>query len=261
MRARAGAAAQVFVEDLDRLRLEADDEHHLVQVLRLREGEPVVATDGRGQWRLCRMGARAAGPAQPGAQLVADGPLETEPAPVPALTVAFAPVKGDRPEWVIQKLTEIGVDRIVPLMTERSVVRWAGTREEKVISRLRRVAREAAAQSRRVWLPVVTESRTLRDLAGELATEGHELAVAQLGAPPPDDRCTAVAVGPEGGWSPAELGAATGAVGLGTQVLRSETAAVVASALLAGLRAGTVATTVEARETKERSRWPTASAG
>ena len=81
--------------------------------------------------------------------------MQFEEASEPGLTVAFAPTKGERPEWVVQKLTELGVDRIVPLISERSVVRWAGERGAGAVERLRRVAREAAAQSRRVWLPDV----------------------------------------------------------------------------------------------------------
>ena len=69
----------------------------------------------------------------------------------------FAPVKGDRPEWTVQKLTELGVDRIVPLRAARSVVRWDGERGAAAVERLRRVAREAAMQSRRCRLPEVTE--------------------------------------------------------------------------------------------------------
>ena len=76
--------------------------------------------------------------------------------------MAFAPVKGERPEWVVQKLTELGIDRIVPLFSERSVVRWSGARGQATVERLRRVAREAAAQCRRVWLPEVSDSVRLR---------------------------------------------------------------------------------------------------
>ena len=83
----------------------------------------------------------------------------------PALTVAFAPIKGERPEWVVQKLTELGIDRIVPLRSERSVVRWTAQRGQAAVERLRRVAREAAAQCRRVWLPEVAETVAFADLA------------------------------------------------------------------------------------------------
>lgn len=238
---RAAAAAQVLVTDPDAPLLADADRHHLARVLRLRPGEAVVATDGRGRWRRCRYGE---------GELVPDGPLEEEPAPYPALTVAFAPVKGDRPEWAVQKLTELGVDRIVPLVTERSVVRWTGDRRAHAVERLRKVAAEAAAQSRRVWLPEVTDIQTLAELAELTALAGPgepagraavpALALAQPGGPPLSATTTAVAVGPEGGWTPAEMGGGLPTVGLGPNVLRAETAAVALAVLLTARRAGTV---------------------
>jgi 16S rRNA (uracil1498-N3)-methyltransferase len=237
--ARAAAAAQVFVEDPSRPELTDDDQHHLVRVLRLRVGEVVVASDGRGRWRPCRLGDPAGG-SQLGRWpwLEADGPVLAEDAPTPQLTVAFAPVKGDRPEWVVQKLTELGIDRIVPLLTARSVVRWDGDRGDRAVARLRRVAREAAAQCRRVWLPAVTEVRTVADLAR--STRDGTAALTRLGGDPPVPGTTVLAVGPEGGWAPEELDLGLPEVGLGPFVLRSETAAVAAGSILAALRAGTV---------------------
>jgi 16S rRNA (uracil1498-N3)-methyltransferase len=150
----------VFVEDPAVPVLTEGDVHHLLDVLRLRPGESVAAGDGRGSWVPCRLagvpGGRGSGQVDPGSVLVADGPLTTTARLEPALTVAFAPTKGDRPEWVTQKLTELGVDRIVPLRARRSVVRWDGERGRRAVERLRRVAREASAQSRRTWLPEVT---------------------------------------------------------------------------------------------------------
>ena len=233
--ARATAAAQVFVADPSRPELADDDLHHLVRVLRLRAGEVVVASDGHGRWCLCRFHD----PAQhPSWSLEREGPVVTEEAPSPPLTVAFAPVKGDRPEWVVQKLTELGIDRIVPLLTARSVVRWDGERADRAVARLRRVAREAAAQCRRVWLPAVTEVRTVTDLAP--STRDGTTALTRLGGDPPVPGTTVLAVGPEGGWAPEELDLGLPEVGLGPFVLRSETAAVAAGSILAALRAGTV---------------------
>jgi 16S rRNA (uracil1498-N3)-methyltransferase len=230
---RAAAAAQVLVDDPADPAVGADDRHHLARVLRLRAGEPVVATDGRGHWSLCRYRGDEVG-RELGAILEPDGPVTFEPAPFPGLTVAFAPAKGDRPEWVVQKLTELGIDRIVPLAAARSVVRWDGDRAVRAIDRLRRVAREAVGQCRRVWLPEVTDVRTVAGVVGDGAV------LAQLAGDPPPAAVTAVAVGPEGGWSPDELAIADGTVGLGSYVLRAETAALVAGAILAGRRASTV---------------------
>ncbi len=229
---RAAAAAQVLVADVDAPALDEAAGHHLGRVLRLRPGEPVVATDGRGRWRLCRYVPDGLEPT---------GAVEHEPPPQPAVTVAFAPVKGDRPEWVVQKLTELGVDRIVPLVTERSVVRWDGGRRSRALERLRRVAAEAVSQSRRVWVPEVTGVHTLDDLDNlDHLAAAPGVALAHPGGGPLDPATTVVAVGPEGGWGPGELAGGRRTVGLGPTVLRAETAAIAVGVLLTSRRAGTV---------------------
>jgi 16S rRNA (uracil1498-N3)-methyltransferase len=220
------AAAHVVVADLGDPELSERDRHHLVRVVRLRDGDVVTVTDGGGRWRPCRLRAGT---------LDVDGDVVAEPAPSPAITVAFAPVKGDRPEWVVQKLTEIGVDRIVPLRCERAVVRWPADRVPRQVDRLRRVAHEAVLQCRRVWAPEIAEPV---DFAAALGWPGA--AIAEPGGAPASLESPLLLVGPEGGWSPAELAAAdvVGAprIGLGPHVLRAETAAIVGAALLVALR-------------------------
>jgi 16S rRNA (uracil1498-N3)-methyltransferase len=224
---RAAAAAQVFVADPARPVLASGDLRHLEKVLRLRSGEEVVASDGRGAWCLCRFRGAAA---DESLALEPDGDVQREAPEACPVTVAFAPAKGDRPEWVVQKLTELGVDRIVVLAADRSVVRWEGERAEKSVSRLGRVAVEAAAQSRRVWLPEILGPQSLREVSG--AFPG--VALAERGGAAPG-ALTGLAVGPEGGWSPAERSLGLETVGLGEYVLRAETAAVAAAvALCAG---------------------------
>ena len=236
---RAAAAAQVFVDDPAHPVLAEDDAHHLSRVLRLRPGEEVVVADGRGRW------ARATWQGHGDLAPLDAGAVWTEAPAEPALTVAFAPVKGERPEWVVQKLTELGIDRIVPLCTERSVVRWSGARGRATVERLRRVAREAAAQCRRVWLPEMTDTVAFAELAS-LGAPG-EVVLAQLSGDRPTPAQRVVAVGPEGGWSTAELDAGLPTVGFGLSVLRAETAAVTAGALLVSLRTGTVAAVEDQR--------------
>lgn len=223
---RRGAAAQVLVEDPSDPVLSGAAAHHLERVLRLRAGERVVAADGRGGWAMCRFAG--------GRRLEPDGPAHQEPAPAPLLTVGFAPVKGERAEWVVQKLTEVGVDRIVVVAAARSVVRWSAERERAALERLRRVAAEAVAQCRRVWLPAVD------GVVPPAALAGPGVALAEPGAGPLTAACTGVVVGPEGGWDEAELGQGWPTVGLGEHVLRAETAALVAGVLLAAQRASTV---------------------
>lgn len=219
-----GSAAHVFVaadafDAPGHLRLEAADAHHLSRVLRLRPGEPVTVSDGAGRWRPCQW--------RTDATLVTTGDIRVEERPLPSITVGFAPVKGDRPEWTVQKLTELGVDRIVPLRTERSVVRWEGERALIQVERLRRVAREASMQARRCHVPIVEEVMAPADVSGA--------ALAHFGGVPISLCHTTVLVGPEGGWTQAETHASP-TVSLGPLVLRAETAALAAAALLASQR-------------------------
>ena len=225
----------VFVDDPGNPVLSQADAHHLTAVLRLRDGEMVVAGDGAGRWARCRMvtGRTDTGRTDTGPALDPVGPVELTTLAEPAVTVAFAPAKGDRPEWVVQKLTELGVDRIVPILTARSVVRWEGERATKSVERLRRVAREAATQSRRAWLPEVATVSTLGSLA---SLTGRPTTLACPGGGPPHLGRPVVAIGPEGGWDRAELEAGFDTVGLGSTILRAETAAVAAGTLLCALR-------------------------
>lgn len=218
------SAAHVVVASLDDPVLDADDAHHLTRVLRLRDGEVVTATDGAGKWRACRF--------VHGGRLVPDGAVVACVRPVPALTVGFAPVKGERTEWTVQKLTELGVDHIVVLRAARSVVRWEDGRAASALARLRRVALEAVMQSRRVWAPSVGGIAVPGDVAGA--------ALAEPGGGPPSLATPSVLIGPEGGWAPEELAAAAATVSFGDQVLRSETAAVAAAAILGALRSRSV---------------------
>jgi 16S rRNA (uracil1498-N3)-methyltransferase len=237
---RAAAVAQVFVDDPARPLLAEEDAHHLGRVLRLRPGEEVIAADGRGHWaRTAWRGEAALEPLRDADGTGGDGAVQFEARAEPALTVAFAPVKGERPEWVVQKLTELGIDRIVPLLSERSVVRWSGARGKATVDRLRRVARDAAAQCRRVWLPEVGDTVHFDQLHTLGAPD--EVVLAQLSGDRPTIARHVVAVGPEGGWSSGELASGLPTVGFGLSVLRAETAAVTAGALLASLRTGTVA--------------------
>jgi 16S rRNA (uracil1498-N3)-methyltransferase len=231
------AAAQVFVASLDTLELAPEDAHHLGSVLRLRPGEHVVAADGAGGWRLCTVAVAPPprGRGRPAVELKASGEITRAERPAPALTVAFALVKGDRPDWAVQKLTELGVDRIVPLLAGRGVVRPSGEAASARSARLRRVAREAAMQCRRLFLPEVAELTPLAEL---LATPAGGVAVADAGGVSPSLEWPTVVVGPEGGFEDGEIPPELPRVRLGPHVLRTETAAVTAGALLAALRDG-----------------------
>jgi 16S rRNA (uracil1498-N3)-methyltransferase len=226
------ASAHFFVPDLVAPTLDEADAHHARTVLRLAAHEPVTVSDGRGAWRPCRL-------ARDGA-LEPTGEIVHEPAPRWPLMVAFAPVKGERPEWTVQKLTELGVDVIAPISGARhAVVRWEGERGGRQAGRLRRVAREAAMQSRRTRLPEVRDPAPL-DAIASLAAASREgaagvLAVADPAGVPLDASHRAVAIGPEGGFTDDEIGDAP-RVALGDTILRAETAALAAATLMAHAR-------------------------
>ena len=177
--------------------------------------------DGLGQWR----------PARFGSDLRIDGEVVEVPAPSRTVTVGFALIKGGRPELVVQKLTELGVDHILPLAAERSVVRWDEAKVASQYERMVRVAREAGMQSRRVRLPEVAPVAPVVSL--------FDAAMAEPGGEVLDTDVDVLLVGPEGGWTPEELRERR-RISLGPTILRAETAAIVAGALLVALRDGRV---------------------
>jgi 16S rRNA (uracil1498-N3)-methyltransferase len=156
-----------------------------------------------------------------------------DPRPAPSITIAFALVKGERPELIVQKLTELGVDTIVAFDAQHSVVRWDDDRAARHHARLVAVAREAAMQSRRTWLPLVEPVTSFAAIAGR---DGAAMAE-RAGAAPSLDR-PVLLIGPEGGWSDAERACGLPTVRLADTVLRAETAAIAGAAALCGLRAG-----------------------
>ena len=230
------AAAHTFVPRLaDELDITGDDGHHLARALRLRPGETVTAADGRGGWRAYAVAEAG----RTGVRMTAAAPAVDEPALWPRLVVAFSLTKGAKPDLVVQKLTELGADALLPVRARRSVARWSGPRADTATARLRRIAREAAAQCRRSRLPEVAAPADLDSLIGRLGlvvADRHGVTAAELPEPPGEE--WVLVVGPEGGFEEAER-AALGTVptlGVGPFVLRAETAAIAAAAAVAGRR-------------------------
>ncbi|WP_244929152.1 16S rRNA (uracil(1498)-N(3))-methyltransferase [Nocardioides sp. W7] len=217
--------------------VDGDEAHHAVAVRRLRVGEAVVLTDGRGTSVVAEVGAT-------GKRVfsVTVTSVETAPAPAPAITVVQALPKGDRGELAVEVLTEVGVARVVPWAASRSVAVWKGERAEKSLARWRSTAREAAKQARRSWFPEVDPLASTADVvalvaSASLAVVLHEAATVPLTSlAVPADGSVLVVVGPEGGLADDEVAAlvAAGAtsVRLGAEVLRTSTAGVVAVAAL-----------------------------
>jgi 16S rRNA (uracil1498-N3)-methyltransferase len=220
----------VFVDDLDDPLLDLDDQRHLMRSLRLRPGERVLVSNGRGQWRRCvyrgeRSGSR---------ELCIDSQIFVEQRKQPEVDIGFALLKGGRTEWAVQKLVEVGVDRIIPFTSNRSVAKGDGP-DKGIVSRLRRVAIQAAMQSRHAWLPIVEEVAPFPEVVGGHIAGGR-LALAHPEGRPLNLDYPTVLIGPEGGFDETEMSLCPQKVKLADHILRSETAAVVAGAILCAMR-------------------------
>lgn len=218
------AGPHVFVDSIDSPVLDDLDREHLERSLRMRSGDPLSFSDGNGSWSTGAL--QANGVVEPSGVVHF---VEESPRP---LTVAFSLVKGNKPEIVVQKLTEIGVDRIVALAAERSVVRWDDSKADRARARWGRIVREAAMQSHRVRMPEVLG--VIR--AEEYLRTTPTVAMAHFDGEQIDASHRSIAVGPEGGWSDSELGLDLPRVTLGDTVLRAETAAISAAVLLSAAR-------------------------
>ena len=235
----------VFLADREALAsdvvvLSGAEGRHAATVRRLRPGERADVTDGAGLVAECVI----TGPADGGLALTVLARRDV-PFPDPAITVVQAIPKGDRGELAVEEMTEVGVDRIVPWAAARCVPVWQGARGERSLARWRQTAREAAKQSRRAWIPEVTDVASAGQVAQLIAKAAcanvHQPGAAdglgRLGLPDSGDLL--VVVGPEGGITgqEGEAFSVAGAIAcrLGPTVLRTSTAgAVTAAILLAG---------------------------
>jgi 16S rRNA (uracil1498-N3)-methyltransferase len=232
------SAPLFLAEDLrgDRVVLSGPEGHHAATVRRLRVGEAVDLADGRGARAACTV-------ASVSRDVVELDVLSrtAEPPPSPRVVLVQALAKGDRGELAVELATEVGVDEVVPWRAARCVVRWDGDRGAKALARWRSTAREAGKQSRRAWLPEVTEPATtaqvVQRMGGAHALVLHEAASEPLASTAlPGDGEVLLVVGPEGGVTDEELAAFRDAgaavVRLGSSVLRTSTAGAVAVAVV-----------------------------
>jgi 16S rRNA (uracil1498-N3)-methyltransferase len=226
--------------------LKGEQAAHLIRVLRAQTGMECDMVAGDRVWR-----AVISGISGDAVRFTLVSEVEAEPAlPVTLLLSVF---KFDRMEWVIEKATELGAERFIPMTARRSekhLVQAAPARLE----RWRRVAREAAKQSRRSDVPVVEDVVSLKSatriqapqpgLSLLLAEQGRTTTLyaamqAALQQPTMEKPAVNLAVGPEGGWTAEEeaLFGAEGwqAVSLGPRILRAETAGITAMAVIAAM--------------------------
>lgn len=219
------------------LTLEGDEAHHLGRVRRIGVGQVVEVFDGRGF--ATRAEVVAVGRTRVELRPVGSPLPEQEP-PV-RLTLATGVPKGDRFDWLVEKATELGVERLVPVLSERSVVRPAPAK----IARLRRTVIEASKQCGRSRLMLLDDPLPWPVMLTSFAHEPLRLLADPGGGasvhwpPVGHERRAVVAIGPEGGLTDAEAAGAIEAgwlpVSLGPFVLRVETAALAAAARIAAL--------------------------
>ena len=217
------------------VRLDSAQSRHLEQVLRLGPGAELEVFDGRGARWPARL--ESGGVLRLGVRVEADRGTTD-------VWLAQALAKGEKLDLVVQKATELGATRILPLAADRSVVRLDEERAARRVARLQRIAQEAARQSGRSDVPAVDAACTLADLAELLRAdparrgllldpEEREVRLAQAAR---GASRLLLAVGPEGGFTPAERAQAAAAgfacVGLGPRVLRTETAGIAALSIV-----------------------------
>lgn len=203
-----------------------------LKVVRPKSGERVELFDGKGRTREYAVTASGRG-----FVLAVAAPVAEFPRP-PAMTLFACVTKGSRWDWTIEKATELGVTRIVPVVSARTIVRIADGEREAKRRRWERVAADAARQSDAKWLPEVLAPTTFTESLA--LVRGTECFVGALVTPPPvpvaeaarrrrGELEPAIYVGPEGDFSPEELQAlleiAT-PVSFGSTILRAETAAI-----------------------------------
>ena len=210
---------------------------HLVRVLRLREGDECVLFNGDGHDYTARI--RAIGKRSIEAEVVTSTRLHNE-SPL-AITLLQGIARGEKMDLILQKATELGVNAIVPVQSERSEVKLDGARAEKRLAHWRGVVAAACEQCGRARLPQVSPPMSLTDAAAidGLPQSRHllsPLADTGIDAVEPAMAALALAIGPEGGWSPRALQSLADAgfsgLRLGPRILRTETAGLAAIAAL-----------------------------
>lgn len=208
-----------------------DDLRHIRTVLRKQPGDLLTLLDGKGGEYTVRI--TAIGKTEVVTEIV---DRKARPAPCPRIVLGQGIAKADKMDWIVQKATELGVWSIVPLVTERTIVKVKD--EEKRVARWQKIAREAAMQSGRAEIPQVERISSFKDF---LMTPDRDPMTILLmpweeGTRPikevlrsrPDARNVVVLIGPEGGFSQAEADSAHSKgfelVSLGPNILRTETA-------------------------------------
>ena len=234
-------ARRFFVRDAHHagevLPIDGSDAHKIVNVLRLRDGDVIEIVDSRGAIFAATLESKE------GAPYVRLGEPSVAPAPAVAIDVAQGIPKGQKMDFVVEKLGELGVRALLPLRSERTIVTDVGPAK---LERWRRLARTAAQQSGRADLLTVTDPLPFARLCLQFSEYDTVVFPWEVAQPQPlrvvlpaivrDARSILVVIGPEGGFTHAEAESAHAAgahlVSLGSRILRTETAALAVVASL-----------------------------
>lgn len=244
-RRRFYAPPSAFTRELEAVNLAPDEARHLRDVLRLKPGDEVYVFDGAGKEFHCSVEESRRDVAQ--LKIIS----EVEPARPESplrLTLAIALLKGEKFDLVVQKATELGVDRVIPVLTRHADIRLRDESDSaKRVTRWQRIAFEAAKQSGRAVVPTVDKPVAFESVIQTAASDGARLSMmfserdgqslAEFGKSIPAEVSEVTAlVGSEGGWADEELDAARDAgwtiITLGGRTLRAETAAITVTALI-----------------------------
>lgn len=243
-RRRFFAPPTAFTSDRQGITLEADEARHLRDVLRLKPGDEIYVFDGRGREFQCTIIESSKDSAK--LRIISEATPARPESPL-ALTLAVALLKGEKFDWVTQKVTELGVSRIVPVMTTLADIRLRdGSDANKRVHRWQRIALEAAKQSGRALVPEVSEPMSFASLVTGSELQDHpKVMFSERGGQSFSDlkmnlaespQTIVALVGSEGGWTDEEISLAReykwSIVTLSGRTLRAETAAITATILL-----------------------------
>jgi 16S rRNA (uracil1498-N3)-methyltransferase len=244
-RRRFFAPPEQFAPDGSKVTLASEEERHLRDVLRLGRGDEVFVFDGEGREFRCHVEDYGRGEAM---LSVGEEVEPARPESLLSLNLAIALLKGEKFDWVVQKATELGVTRIVPVVTKLADVRLRDEADgARRVARWQRIALEACKQSGRARVPLIDAPTAVTSLIKSANADAEHWnvmfaerdgvslgkAIEKIAARP---LAITALVGSEGGWTDEEIALAQGAgwsvVTLGGRTLRAETAAIAVAVLL-----------------------------
>ncbi|WP_440895890.1 16S rRNA (uracil(1498)-N(3))-methyltransferase [Amphibacillus sp. Q70] len=219
------------------VKIDSDDYHHIVHVMRMKLGDEVICNHPSGEAYRCLIEEISNGNVQ---LLILDKLKNQVELPVNVTLIQGLP-KGDKLEWVVQKTTELGVKRIIPLACDRSIVKWDDKKSVKKIQRLQKIAKEASEQAHRTVQPVIETPYSLKQLISADQSFDHKFVAYEETTRKAEtqkisyylehiepDQSIAIVIGPEGGLTETEIDQLYQSdfkpIRLGPRILRTETA-------------------------------------